>query len=147
MTSKLRVLSRTDIIEADDRRTEWVEIPEWSGRVLVRSLEGNERDRYEASLVRMGRNVSGALEAEGLNADNVRAKLVAMTAIAEDGTNLFTEADVLILGHKSAAALDRIFTVAQRLSHLTDRDVDALIDQMGKGPNAASGSDSPAISA
>lgn len=146
-TKQLRVLSRADILDAEDRQTEWVDVPEWGGRVLVRSLEGLERDRYEAAAVRYGRSATGAFEVEGLNADNMRARLAAMTMIDEAGANLFTEADVLILGHKSAAALERVFKVAQRLSRLTDADVDALVDQMGKGQNAASGSDSPATSA
>jgi hypothetical protein len=115
--------------------------------VLVRSLEGIERDRYEGSLVRYGRNAKQGIEVEGINSDNVRAKLVSMTAIDEEGKNLFTEADVLILGHKSAAALDRIFTVAQRLSHLTDQDVEALVKGLGEGQNGASGSASPETSA
>jgi hypothetical protein len=148
MTAKvLPFLTRSAILEHDDRVTEAVDVPEWGGRVTVRSLEGIERDRYEGSLVRYGRNAKQGIEVEGINSDNIRARLVSMTAIDEEGNNLFTEADVLILGHKSSAALDRIFTVAQRLSHLTDADVEALVEGLGKGPSAVSGSDSPETSA
>lgn len=143
----LRALTRADILDADDRRTEWVDVPEWGGRVLVRSLEGLERDRYEGAMARWGRNDKGNLAVEGVSVDNLRARLAAMTIIDEDGANLFTEADVLILGHKSAAALDRVFTVAQRLSGLTDADVEALKEGLGEGQSGASGSDSPGTSA
>ncbi len=147
MTRKLKLLSRDDILNAEDRVRELVEVPEWGGSVYVRSMEGIERDRYEMGLTRLGRNEKGGLEVEGLNADNIRARLCAMTIVDEDWTNLFTERDVLVLGHKSAAALDRCFSVAQRLSHLTDEDVEKLMDELGKGPSADSGSDSPGISA
>ncbi|MGH2512359.1 MAG: hypothetical protein ACRDGQ_06705 [Candidatus Limnocylindrales bacterium] len=147
MTKQLRVLTRANILDAEDRQTEWVDVPEWGGRVLVRSLEGLERDRYEASMVRYGRNAKGVPEIEGFSVDNLRARLAAMTIIDEAGANLFTESDVLILGHKSAAALERVFKVAQRLSNLTDADVEELKQQLGNARNDASGSGSPAISA
>ena len=143
-SSQLKVLSRADILEANDRQTEWVDVPEWGGRVLVRSLEGLERDRYESALLVYGKDAKGLPTITGTNTDNVRAQLCAMTMIDEEGTNLFTAADVLVLGHKSAAALERVFQVAQRLSNLTDRDVERLMDGLGKDPSAASGSSSPA---
>ena len=34
----LKVLTRDDILEADDRLTEWVDVPEWGGRVRIRAL-------------------------------------------------------------------------------------------------------------
>jgi hypothetical protein len=143
----LRALTRQDILDAEDRVTEWVDVPEWGGRVLVRSLEGLERDRYEGAMARWGRNEKGNLAFEGLTTDNLRARLASMTMIDEEtGANLFTEKDVLILGHKSAAALDRVFSVAQRLSGLTDADVEALKEQLGEGPSDGSGSDSPETS-
>jgi hypothetical protein len=145
--TELHLLTRDAILNAEDRQTEIVEVPEWGGAVKVRSLEGFERDRYESSLTRMGRDSKGRLEVEGLNSDNVRARLCAMTIIGEDGSNLFSEADVLILGHKSAAALDRVFAVASRLSHLTDQDVEALMENLGKGQSDGSGSGSPETSA
>jgi hypothetical protein len=146
MTAR-KLLTRDAILNAEDRQTEIVEVPEWGGSVKVRSLEGFERDRYEASLTRMGRDAKGRLEVEGLNSDNVRARLCAMTIVDDAGANLFSENDVLILGHKSAAALDRVFSVASRLSHLTDQDVESLMESLGKDQSAASGTDSPETSA
>jgi len=142
--------TRLGILEASDRVTEWVPVPEWGFRLCVRSLEGFERDRYEGSLVRWGKSRQGNLEVEGSNPENMRAKLVAMTVVEDEepgAKNLFTDADVLILGHKSAAALDRIFSVAQRLSHLTDKDVEALTEQLGEDQSGVSGSASPVTSA
>ncbi len=141
------LLTREAILAADDAITEDVPVPEWGGTVRVRSLEGMERDRYESSFVRIGTTSRGTLGAVGLSTDNARARLVSMTAIDEDGRNLFSEADVLVLGHKSAAALERVSAVAQRLSGLTDRDVEELKEQLGEAPSGGSGSASPATSA
>jgi len=145
MTAKATAtLTRDAILNAEDRVRELVHVPEWGGSVWVRSLEGIERDRLESSFVRYGK-VGGRLEAE-FNAsaqDVVRARLCAMTMVDDDWHNLFSEADVLVLAHKSASALDRVFQVAQRLSGLTERDVEALKEQLGEGPSSSSGSDSP----
>ena len=88
--------------------------------VLVRGLTGRERDEFEAS-------VHGALAGEMVqDLANVRAKLVARCVVDEDGERLFTDADVAALGEKSGAAIDRVFTVASRLSGLRDEDVKEL---------------------
>jgi len=138
--------TRLAILEAEDRRRELLQIPEWQMSVWIRSLEGMERDRYEGGFVRYGRNAKGSPTVDSITSENTRARLAAMTMVDDDWANLFSEADVLILGHKSAAALERVFKVAQRLSGLTDEDVEALEAQLGEDQSAASGSDSPGTS-
>jgi len=136
-----KILGKADILAADDLVTEEVEVPEWGGVVIVRALAGAERDAYEAGIFASGQGEIGKQE---YNLQNIRAKLAAKTMIGEDGKRLFSDADVIILGQKSAAALDRVFTVAQRLSRLTNQDVKELTDQLVKDLSVASGSDSPA---
>jgi hypothetical protein len=145
MTAKATaILTRDAILNAEDRVRELVHVPEWGGSVWVRSLEGIERDRLESSFVKYGK-VGNRLEADFNVAaqDVVRARLCAMTIVDEEWKNLFTESDILVLTHKNAAALDRVFQVAQRLSGLTERDVEALKEQLGEGLSSPSGSDSP----
>lgn len=114
------LLSRDHILNAADGQSERVMVPEWGGEVIVRALTGAERDAFEAALTeRRGRRVEMRLE-------NVRARLVAMCAIDEQGDALFYPSDVELLGQKSAAALQRVFEVCQRLSGLTDQDVEEL---------------------
>jgi len=74
------------------------------------------------------------------NLQNIRAKLSARTIVDTDGKRLFTDADIIKLGLKSAAALDRVFSAAQRLSRLTAQDVKELTAQLGNGPSDDSGS-------
>lgn len=125
------VLSRDQILKADDLDIRVVEIPEWGGSVKVRALTGTERDRLEASVART--NARG--EMMGLNLVNLRARLCAMTMIDEEGNLLFTSnADILALGGKAGTVLNRIFEVAQELSGITAEDVEKLTKNSSGDP-------------
>lgn len=113
-------LSRDDILKVKDIQIEAVDVPEWGGIVYVKSLSGTERDAYESSMIEVrGKN-------QRVNLENLRAKLAVMTVCDEDGKLLFSQKDIEVLGKKSASALNRVFKVAQRLSALTDQDVEEL---------------------
>jgi len=60
---------------------------------------------------------------------------------------VFTQQDVAALGELSAAALDRVFDVASRLSGLNPEDVEAMTKNSGAAPGGGSSSASPATSA
>ncbi|ANZ42495.1 hypothetical protein BBK82_04985 [Lentzea guizhouensis] len=117
------LLSRDEILSAVDITTEDVDVPEWGGRVRVRGLTGTDRDRFESAM--LNRNGKGNARHQ-VNTDNFRARLVMASVVDEDGRRMFSERDVRALGEKSAAALDRVMTVAMRLSGLTQKDADEL---------------------
>jgi len=120
----MKGLSREAILSANDLKKEKVECPEWGGFVFVKSLTAKERDEWETSLFdtkRRGKNVEVKMKRE-----NIRARFVALTVIDESGTLLFSVADIAELGNKNASAMDRIFEVAQKLSGLTEEDLDEL---------------------
>lgn len=108
--SEGKVLSRNDVMTADDLPRERVEVPEWGGAVDMRTLTSAERDAFE---VRMLRDSDDDPESR---LENLRARLVAACAVDEDGHCLFSEDDVEALGGKSARAMDRLFDVAQRMN-------------------------------
>ena len=115
-------LTKQQILAADDTKRACLKVPEWGGEVFVRVMSGTERDMFEAEVYGSAdRNGSGKL-----NLRNVRAKLAALTLCDESGNRLFTDADIVELGKKSAAALDRVFTVAQHLNGFSDKDVEDL---------------------
>ena len=115
-------LGRDAILKAAALKTEDVPVPEWGGSVLVRELRGRERDEWEASLaVQRGRQMVPDVA-------NMRAKLAARTIVDADLEPLFSQQDVAALGELSAAALDRVFDAASRLSGLNPADV----EEMGK---------------
>lgn len=116
----MALLTREQILQANDLPKEQVDVPEWGGTVCVRALTGAERDAYEAQcLEKRGKNYVANLR-------NLRAKLSALSLCDDGGNPLFTEDDITQLGGKAAAALDRIFEVAKRLSGLGSEDVEEL---------------------
>jgi len=128
-------LTRDQILSASDIQTEEVSVPEWSGTVLVRGLTGAERDAFEAGMVEPhGKKMRYHLQ-------DIRARLCVLSIVDEKGKRMFTLADVEALSAKSAAALDRVFTVAQELSGLSNEDVEELAKNSESGQSAASGSD------
>ena len=122
----MTVLTRQQILSADDLKSKRVKVPEWGGDVFVRELTAAERDEYESSIVKTdGLDVT-------VNATNMRAKLVSMSVVDKDGKRLFTAKDVVKLGEKSAAVIDRIVDVSRRLSRIGP----AELEELGKGLRA-----------
>jgi hypothetical protein len=121
MAAAKKFLNKTEILAIDDLKYEDIQIPEWGDAwVRVRSMQANERDRFEASTIqRNGKKVTTNLE-------NIRARLCLLCLVDENGDRLFQEEDTFPLGGKNAAALDRIFQAAQRLNGLRDEDVEEL---------------------
>lgn len=131
-------LSKDDILKSQDNAPEEVDVPEWGGSVLVRGMTGKERDAFELSLMTSGRG--GRRE---VNPVNVRAKLVARCVVDDDGNRLFTDADAAELGDKSAAAVDRVYAAAARLSGMTDGEEEELVRDFALADGAGSSSSSP----
>ena len=131
-TTTKKFLTKADILAKDDLVTEDLFVPEWDAWVKVRTLNASERDHFEAGTVqRNGKKTTTNLE-------NIRARLCLLCLVGEDGERLFAEEDTYPLGGKSAAALDRIFTVAQRLNGLRDEDVTELAGESKAGQPDAS---------
>jgi len=112
------MLSRDAILSSDDLPRERVDVPEWGGEVFVRTLTGTERDEFEQSM--QGKK-------DKINLDNVRARFAVLTICDEQGTRIFNAADAAKLGSKSAAALDRVFAVAQRLNGFSNEDEQKIL--------------------
>jgi len=118
-------LTRADILGSNDLPTEKVECPEWGGYVYVKALTAAERDAWENSMFEIKQKHGQAPEMVPKR-ENTRARFCAVSMVDESGTLLFSAADVVALGSKSAKALDRVFGVAQRLSGLSNDDMDTL---------------------
>ena len=136
-----KLLTRDAILTRDDEQSEIVAVPEWDGSVRVRGLTGRERDLWEQSLTEgtPGRRRKKK-EAIRVNMDNMRAGLCALCIVDEDGNRLFDEIHVVALGKKNAAAIDKVFDVASRLSGISEDDVEELEKAMTESPFDASSS-------
>lgn len=128
----MAVLTRDAILAAPDIQEEIVPVPEWGGDVIVRGLTGAQRDAFEASVVEQkGKKTEMKL-------DNIRARLVALSIVDEKGKRLFSDADVVALGKKSARPLQRLWDKARELSGLSDDDV----EELAKNSSSDQGDDS-----
>ena len=133
-TSTTQYLTRDQILGADDIKTEPVHVPEWGGTLLVRSMTGKDRDAFERStLEQRGKSFE-------TNMTNFRAKIVVWSVVSEDGGRMFSQADVEALGRKNAAALQRVYEVATRLSGMSAEDVEELTEGLKDAPSGGSGS-------
>jgi len=131
----VRILGRTDILEAMDLQRETVDVPEWGGSVYVQGMSGGDRDTFERSMVEIRGKQSS------INWKNLRAKLVARCIVDSEGQRIFHDLDIDELGKKSAVALQRVFLVAQRLSGMADNEVEELTESLKDDPSEDSGSD------
>lgn len=128
------LLTKDQILGVQDIQTETVEVPEWGGAVIVRGMNGRERDSFEASMIK------GKGKSANVNLENLRAKLVSKCIVDEAGKRLFSDDDIPALAAKSAAALNRVYEVAQRLSGVTEDDVDELVKNSETAQSEPSGS-------
>ena len=121
----MAILGKDQIFSADDIQTEVVPVPEWGGEVMVRGLTGHQRDAWESSLqVRKGRKMD-------LDMTDFRARLAVLCIVDEKGQRVFHDGDAPQLAGKSGAALDRVYTVAARLSGISQEDVEDLTKDFG----------------
>lgn len=129
----MALLSKDAILSADDRRYAEVNVPEWGGSVRLRSLSGTERDRFEASF----QETKGKAAKD--NMENFRARLVALCAVDEEGKLLFSNRqEVILLGNKSVAALQRLFDKCNEMNGISEQDVEELTEDFDEAPAESS---------
>ena len=129
-------LSRDAILIASDIQTEEVAVPEWGGKVIIRGMTGAQRDAYEDASLSMPDKKK---QTRAFIYKDARARLVAWSVVDENGKRVFSDADIPRLSEKSAAALQRIFNVAMRLSGISEEDIEELVKNSPDGQSDDSG--------
>lgn len=132
----MALLSKQQIFEADDLEYKEVDVPEWGGSVRLKSLTGSERDKYESSLQRIGKNGQPVPDIV-----NARARLIALTAVDENGNRVFSDNEVLKLGTKSSKPIDRLFEESSKLSGISQEDMEKMVEDFDEGQSESSTSD------
>lgn len=128
--------------QPSDIVTEEVFVPEWNDSVLIRAMSGAERDAFEMANRRKGK----------LDLRNYRAKFLVRCIVNENGTKILTDAQAVDLGKRSSAVVDRLFTVASKLSGMDDDETEAVEGNSEEEETETSpegtedGSDSPSTS-
>jgi hypothetical protein len=134
----MSVLDRAALLAAANQPLpfERVDVPELGGAVFIRAMSGSERDAWEKSLI------VGKGKRRDVDTTNVRAKLVCRVACDESGKRLLEDGDAAAIGNLRVDVLNKLFEVAQRLSGVSDADV----EELGKPLAPAAGSDSSSSS-
>jgi len=114
-------LDAETILAADDRPMVRAFAPKWGGHVWLDTMSGRELDEYERYLAH---RVDPKTE-EFVDCD-WRANFLARCICDKNRRRLFSEAQIVALGLKSADTLDYLFGIAQRLNKRTQRDIDEL---------------------
>lgn len=109
----MAILSKADILAANDVQKRLVSVPEWGGDLYVKTISAGERDQYE-------------IFAQGEAPCDIRATLVVLTACDENGELLFDLDDVKALSAKAAGPMNRVFNAATAINGFTGRDVEDL---------------------
>jgi len=107
----MALLDRAAILAANDLPTRDVDVPEWGGTVRIRAMNARDRGDYETVAFeqsKMGRSIP----------ENFRAHYAAACIVGDDGEPLFTGADVVALGLKSADALQRVFDAIMEMNKI-----------------------------
>jgi len=110
---QLKVLTRKDILDADDIQIWEVEVPEWDGIVLCKSLTAAQVERVQNKF--KGKGMKG-----------VTAALVAMAVVDEDGKRTFHQSDLDELSTKSIAACTRVLKVIMEQNAMEEEDLEEL---------------------
>lgn len=121
------LLSKQDILTAQDLAFKEVDVPEWGGTVRVKALTGKERDAFEASMIK------GEGKDRKTDFTNMRARLCGLCMVDDSDARVFDDNEISMLGAKSSAALDRVFSVAQELNGMSQKDVEDLAKNSGAG--------------
>lgn len=136
--AKEKALTATQIFEAEDLLRERVEVPEWGGYVIVRTMTAGEKDRFQMATLTQHK---GQIVTDLRKMKHFRTRAVSLCAANDKGERIFTEAQVEKLAKKSAVALDRVYAVASRLNGLAEGASAETEKNSEPSPDAASSSD------
>lgn len=128
------LLTKDQVLAAQDRQFETVPVPEWGGELIVAVMDAPARAAYEDYL--------DGFE-EGAKLTGLRGTVVALSCVDAAGERIFTPEDAAALERKSHLALDRVFKVAIRLNKLRKCDVEDMKKNSEPTASGDSCSDSP----
>lgn len=117
---QLKVLTRDEILGADDIQIWEVEVPEWGGIVLCKSLTAAQVERVQNKF--KGKGMKG-----------VTAALVAMAVVDEDGKRVFHQNDLPELSTKSITACTRVLKVIMEQNAMEEEDLEELAKNSDDG--------------
>lgn len=127
--AELAVATSLDDIEDDDRATEWVDVPEWNRRCLIRAMSSIERDALEKKhlVTEVDEDENGKpVERQRFDRMGFRSDVVALCWVHPTTLARVIDTDDKAdkLKKRSATAIERLFVVGNRLSGISDEQIE-----------------------
>ncbi len=97
-----------------------VSVPELGGSVYVQGMTVTQRNKFE----RQFRTRSG--QTSDRKMQEIRQRMLIACVCDQDGTPLFTEADIDAIGNQRADIIERLVEAAQKICGMSSDDVDDL---------------------
>jgi hypothetical protein len=120
-------LSKKQILEAQDRRYVVVDVPEWSGKVRLVSLNADQSLKLERLIKKAEKEDSEV---------NPLASMLVYSIVDEQGQQIFTSAeDVKGLGEKDPAVLVRLIEAMKTLNKKDDDKGNSQANQRADSPS------------
>ena len=134
----MTLLNFDDIVASQDKEYQDVDVPEWGGTVRIATMSGEDRDRWELSMMQADDSSERGFK---LNFDAYsRVRLVAMCLVDDNFNRIFvTKEQIEKLSQKSGKVMDLLYDVAQRVNGITDEDIDDLEKNSKSAQNGDSG--------
>ncbi len=138
-----KLLNKDQILAADRKKFEDVEVKEWGGTVRLQELSASERDLWESEQIIVLSDGAGAK----FNPKHARARLVVRSLVDEQGKRLFKDDEVAAVGSLSASTMQKLFNKARRLNAISADDMKELEGNSDAAPSAGGSSTSASASA
>lgn len=114
----MALLTKEQILEADDRPAEVIEVPEWGGEVRIRPMMQLDQAKFQ-------REIEQAEKSNRLSV--LHEKIVTKSIVDDDGQQMFDDSEIGKLSERSSAAMNRVVTACLRLNRTTKEDVEDLV--------------------
>jgi hypothetical protein len=123
----MALLNREELLKKAVLRIKKVELGN-DEFVFVRQMTGRERDHFERMIIRPVYDKKGKLDHMEQALEDFRAKLAVNSLCDEEGNLLLKPEDMDLLSQNmSAEHLDKICSVAQELSGISEKDKEELV--------------------
>jgi hypothetical protein len=136
-------LTKEQILGADRRKFEDVNVKEWGGKVRLQEISASERDLWESEQITVANDGSSAK----FNPKHARARLIVRSLVDETGKRLFTDDEVAAVGSLSASTIARLFNKARALNAISSDDMKELEGNSDADPSDGASSTSANVSA
>jgi len=107
--TKQKILTFEDINNAKDITITPLEVKEWGGVVLVKSMSGSDREEYDKTMAQCSNIEDGedGVKFGEVDWKRLRSKTLELCMVGEDGARILSEDQaILLMDTKSSAALD-----------------------------------------